>query len=356
VLRLRLAVTEVVVMVRGRSTILLSATAVALAALAGGGAFLLLGNSGPAHHPAAPPVRPAATTSPRATGPLLSPFTGEPVKRLGPVLAVKIDNIVLARPQTGLTDADIVYVLPVEGGLSRFLAVFSSHFPPVIGPVRSARQDDLQLLRQFGRPAFAFSGAQPELLPVVEHAHIVNLYAGTAKAAGAYSRNLSRIAPYNLYAHSRDLLADAHGASTATDIGFRFGPAPAGGRSRASFSVAYRAASFQFRWSARQARWLVSMDGAPAETTDAGQLRPATVVIQYTTVRTSPYLEEGVRPPYAESAGAGTAVVLRDGRAYDVRWSRPSAYGGTTYTLPSGQRMTFARGQVWVVLVAHGAS
>jgi Protein of unknown function (DUF3048) N-terminal domain/Protein of unknown function (DUF3048) C-terminal domain len=335
-----------------RRTIQLSAAGAVLAVAAGGTSFLLLGSSSPlpSHPSVRPPVSPAATPKHRAAGPLLSPFTGEPVKRLGPVLAVKIDNIVLARPQTGLTDADIVYVLPVEGGLSRFLAIFSSHFPPVIGPVRSARQDDLQLLRQFGRPAFAFSGAQPELLPVVEHARIVNLYAGIV---GGYFRDPNRIAPYNLYAYPRQLLAEAHGASTAHDIGFRFGPAPAGGRARTSFSASYPAASFTFRWSARRARWLVWMDGSPAETTDDGQLRPATVVIQYTTIATSPYLEEGVRPPYAESTGSGTAVVLRDGRAYDVNWSRPSSDGGTVYTLASGQRMTFARGQVWVVLVAR---
>ncbi len=57
---------------------------------------------------------------------LQSPFTGEPVRSLSRVLAVKIDNIVYARPQTGLGRADIVYVLPVEGGLSRFMAIFSS--------------------------------------------------------------------------------------------------------------------------------------------------------------------------------------------------------------------------------------
>ena len=125
---------------------------------------------------------------------------------LGRVLAVKIDNIVYARPQTGLTDADIVYVLPVEGGLTRFLAIFSSHFPPVIGPVRSARRDDLQLLGQFGRPAFAFSGAQGQLLPVVEHARIVDLYAGRG---GGYYRDYQRIAPYNLFATTRVLLAQS---------------------------------------------------------------------------------------------------------------------------------------------------
>ena len=86
---------------------------------------------------------PPAAPAPGRSSQLYSPFTGEPVKALGPVLAVKIDNLAPARPQTGLASADIVYVLPVEGGLSRFLAVYSSHVPPVIGPVRSAREDDL---------------------------------------------------------------------------------------------------------------------------------------------------------------------------------------------------------------------
>jgi len=277
-----------------------------------------------------------------------SPFTGEPVSSLNRILAVKIDNIVYARPQTGLTHADIVYVLPVEGGLSRFLAVFSSDYPPVIGPVRSAREDDLQLLRQFGRPAFAYSGATATLLPYIHRtARIIDLYAGIASG---YYRDNHRIAPYNLYARTRQLLKQALHASRAHDIGFRFGPLPPGGKIIRSASVSYPAASFRFTWSAAKARWLVSMDGKPAVTTDGGRLSPATVVIQHTTVRTSRFLEYGKPPPYAESAGSGTALVLRDGRAWTTHWSRPAADGGTTFTTASGQRMTFARGQVWIVL------
>ena len=76
------------------------------------------------------------------------------------------------------------------------------------------------------------------------------------------------------------------------------------------------------------------------------------MVIQYTTVRTSKYLEQGSRPPYAETTGSGTAVVLRDGDSYAARWSRPAADGGTTFTTTSGQPMTFAPGQVWIILAA----
>ena len=293
-------------------------------------------------------VERASAAPPHTSQQLRSPFTGEPVTTLNRVLAVKIDNIVNARPQSGLTHADILYVLPVEGGLRRFLAIFSSHYPPVIGPVRSAREDDLQLLRQFGRPAFAYSGATPALLPYIHRAaRIVDLYAGTARG---YYRDNSRAAPYNLYAHTRQLLAQAHDASTAHGIGFRFGPAPPGGKVTRSASVSYPAASFRFTWSAAKGRWLVSMDGAPAATTDGGRLAPATVVIQHTTVRRSRFLEYGKPPPFAESTGSGTALVLRDGKAWLAHWSRPTANGGTTFTTTSGEPMTFAPGQVWIVL------
>jgi hypothetical protein len=239
-------------------------------------------------------------------------------------------------------------VLPVEGRLSRLMAIFSSRYPPVVGPVRSAREDDLELLRQFGRPAFAYSGATPRLLPYIHRtARIVNLYAGTSSG---YYRDLSRVAPYNLYAHTRQLLAQAPGASTARDIGFRFGPPPAGGKATRSVPVSYPSASFRFTWSAAKGRWLVTMDGTPAVTSGGVRLSAATVVIQHTTVRTSRFKEYGFRPPYAESVGSGTTLVLRDGRAWAGHWSRPTANGGTTFTTVSGGPMTFARGPVWIVL------
>jgi hypothetical protein len=323
---------------RQRVIVISASAGAAAVALAVWLIIALTGSSAPA-----PP-----SASPRSSA-LVSPFTGEPVPALGPVLAVKIDNIKQARPWTGLQSADIVYSLPVEGGLSRLIAVFSSRFPPVIGPVRSAREDDLELIRQFGRPAFAYSGATPHLLPFIHRARIIDLYAGTANG---YFRDPRRVAPHNLYARSAALLAQVRGASKASDIGFRFGPLPAGGRAASSFSVSYPAASFIFRWSVPAGRWLVWMDGAPALATEGGQLGGATVIIQYTVIKTSRFLEYGSRPPYAVSVGSGSAVVLRNGRAFDVRWSRPSADGGTTYTLASGQPMTFAPGQVWVVLAA----
>jgi hypothetical protein len=321
-----------------RRLVVATVLAVVVALIAG-----LILTSGQGRSPA---TRPAASTR------VLSPFTGEQVTALREVLAVKIDNVVQARPQTGLGRADIVYVLPVEGGLTRLLAVFSAEPPAAVGPVRSAREADLELLAQFGHPAFAYSGAAPELLPFVAKARIVDLYSG--KIPSGYVRDPGRPAPHNLYADVGRLLGSAASASKARDIGFRFGPAPAGGHTIREHRVSYPAASLGFTWSKDRNRWLVSMDGRPATSTDGGPLAVATVVVQHTTVATSQFLEAGARPPYARTVGAGDALVLRDGRAFDARWSRPSADGGTTFTTVSGHPMTFSPGPVWIVLVPQG--
>jgi DUF3048 family protein len=332
---------------RGKSRALIaSVSAVAALAVSGGCAYLLTGGQGHDHQGRHLP--PAASPSPTHTskGPLTSPFTGERIKYLRRELIFKIDNIIQARPPTGLNEADIVYLLPVDGWLSRIMAVFSSHIPPVVGPVRSAREEDIKLLRQFGKPAFAFSGAQPHLLPVVEHARIADLYAGKV---GGYYRDNRRIEPYNLYARTKTLLHEAPHASLAHDIGFRFGTAPSGGKPIHSYHVTYRAAHFIFWWSHKQQRWLVSMDGSLARSASGQPLGGRTVVVQYSKIRTSVFRELGVRPPYAVSVGHGRADVLRNGRVYHVRWVRHSKDGGTKFFFPNGHRMTFARGQVWVI-------
>ena len=214
-------------MIIGGGTAVVAAVAVTVSLIA---VMAGLGRAGQAAGAGGGPLPPKPTPTPTPTAhpptQLTDPFTGEPVKKLGQVLAVKIDNIVTARPQTGLQSADLIYVIPVEGGLSRFMAVYSSHIPTVIGPVRSARQSDLDILRQFGRPAFAWSGATPHLVPFIERAPISDLY---ALQVGGYYRVGYRAAPENLYADPRTLLREAPHASTARDIGFRFGPLPAGG-------------------------------------------------------------------------------------------------------------------------------
>ncbi|MEU9559800.1 DUF3048 domain-containing protein [Streptomyces fumanus] len=282
-----------------------------------------------------------------APSPTPSAEPSRTARAAGPVLAVKIDNVPAARPQTGLDAADVVYVEPVEGGLSRLMALYATALPSSVGPVRSARESDLELLRQFDEPVLAFSGAQKKLLPRIAGAP---LRPGSPEEnPGAYVRDGARPAPHNLYLRPGGLLPSAPGPAALT-TGFRYGAAPADGHAETSRTVRYPAARFTFTWSADRDGWLVAMDGDPAVTPGGKRLAPATVVVQYVDVRASSLHDfRGNHSPYAETVGSGRAEVLRDGRAHAATWRRGSAEGGTEFTAADGEPMRFADGQVWVV-------
>lgn len=266
---------------------------------------------------------------------------------VGSPLAVKIDNVRSARPPTGLDAADIVYAEQVEGGLSRLMAVYATKLPKAVGPVRSARESDLELLRQFNEPTLAFSGAQGKLLPLINKAP---LHAALPeKEPEAYYRGTDKPVPHNLYLRPQRLLPKAPGADALT-TGFTYGALPAGGKAENSRTVRFPAARFTFTWSESQDRWLVSMDGTPTVTTDGKRVAAATVVVQYVKIRKSKFHDFlGNNSPYTETVGSGTAKVLRDGRAFDTDWKRASAKDGTKFTTTNGKPMNFAKGQVWVV-------
>ncbi|MFJ6983292.1 MULTISPECIES: DUF3048 domain-containing protein [unclassified Streptomyces] len=290
-----------------------------------------------------PPGRTATADPTPSTAP-------SPTAAAGQVLAVKIDNVRAARPQTGLDAADVVYVEQVEGGLSRLMAVFATKLPKTVGPVRSARESDLELLRQFDRPVLAFSGAQGKLLPLIDREP---LEAVTPEDTdGVYFRGRDKASPHNLYLRPGRLLDEAPGAAALT-TGFRHGPAPAGGNPAKERTVRFPSARFTFTWSARAKGWELTTDGTPTRVTDGRRLAPATVVVQYVKIRRSAYHDSlGNRTPYTETVGTGRAEVLRDGRSYPARWRRPAATDGTDFTAPDGTPLPFAQGQVWVVLAA----
>ncbi|MFI9759418.1 DUF3048 domain-containing protein [Streptomyces sp. NPDC051963] len=275
---------------------------------------------------------------------------GQPSQSRGaggdPILAVKIDNARAARPHTGLDSANIVYVEQVEGGLSRLMAVYATKLPKVVGPVRSARESDLELLRQFDRPTLAFSGAQHKLLPLIDKAPLTAR--SPEEAPGAFYRGTSKPSPHNLYLRPFRLMSSVPGADALT-TGFHYGSTPSGGRSETSRTVRYPGARFTFTWSEDQSGWLVSMDGAPAMT-DGERMAPPTVVVQYVNVRPSSFSDFlGNNTPYTETVGEGRAEVLRDGKVFEARWKRLQATDNTEFTQGNGAPLNFARGQVWVV-------
>ncbi|MGW5517864.1 DUF3048 domain-containing protein [Nocardia africana] len=293
---------------------------------------------------------PGSDTSSRVEGSGTSPQVGgsEAPSRVGaPVLVVKVDNSPEARPPVGLGAADMVYVEPVEGGLSRVAAVFSTNKPPVVGPVRSARETDLTLFAQFGNPTLASSGSAPELIPAIDGSSLQN--ASADRQPAAYFRDYSRDAPHNMFVRP-DQLPVGGGWPPASQL--HFGPAPGGGRPTQHEEARYPGAVIGFDWSPSDDGWLVSMDGAAYSDADTGRLTASTVVLQSVPVRNSAISDvAGSVSPLAQTTGSGQALVLRDGQEFPAEWSRPSPEAGTTYTTPTGAVIPFAPGQVWTVLV-----
>lgn len=330
---------------RSRLSVVAGATLLGLAACSsssGGGAAspIAVASSSAA-------ASPSVSQTPEVQRSLLSGRVGE---KDGPVLAVKLDNTSHANPHSGLMDADVVYLEQVEYGITRYAAIYSTRIPKAIGPIRSARIADLELLPQYGKVAFAYSGAQHRLRPHIAAAPLYDVSGD--KGPSGYWRQSGRYAPYNFFGNGQDLLKRAPHAQKPHDVGFTFSDeAPAGGKRVTSVTARWPSARAEFTWSRSKHRWLLTMDGTKAMSTEGPQLGGTTVIVQYVTMYDSGYGDKfGGRTPMSDTVGSGKALILRNGKAYAGAWSRPSKDKGTTWTV-GGKEFPLAGGQVWVLLV-----
>jgi hypothetical protein len=143
--------------------------------------------------------------------PLTGVETGDEEATLRRPLSVKIENTPMARPQTGLSSADVIYETVTEGGITRFNCLFQSRIPEEVGPVRSARLSDLSIVPQYDA-LFFFSGANSYVNSEIKSAGLTNMSHNSASSL--YYRVDYREAPHNLY------LSLAKSTGPATEKGF----------------------------------------------------------------------------------------------------------------------------------------
>jgi hypothetical protein len=272
----------------------------------------------------------------------------------GPVLVVKIDDTKEAHPQIGLEDADIVYIEQVEGGLTRLAAIFSSEIPSRIGPVRSARISDIELLEQYGRVAFAYSGAQKKMRPFIAAANLENLGAEN-HSSSIFTTDPTRVQPYAMvlradllmqYIKEKNLVI-----ANSKSMGWSFGKAPANGKEISSVHISWPASSYDAHWSENENRWLLDHSYEPDIADSGKQLGPTTLVIQLVSITDSIYRDKvGGVTPFSATVGEGRGYILRDGKSFAAFWSRPDAASGTQWRSKNGEEITFSKGQIWVAL------
>jgi hypothetical protein len=271
------------------------------------------------------------------------------------ILVVKIDDTNAAHPQIGVEDADLVYVEQVEGGLTRLAAIYTSKLPPLIGPIRSARISDIELLAQFGRVGFAYSGAQSKMRPVIAEANLENLSA-ERNPPSIYGKDPNRIGPVDMILKPELLLERANAnpkirIETATASVFAFGDAPKGETNTAIAKIKWPSAKYELRWDSANEKWLIYFNEKPNMAANGEHLYADTAIIQIVSITPSIYGDKfGEITPFSKTTGSGKAVMLRDGFSYQISWQRNLETDVTTWKSEDGDVANFKPGRTWIFL------
>lgn len=294
-----------------------------------------------------PPVCPLSGLNPKATVPSR------------PALAIKVENLPAARPQTGLSWADIVYEEPVEGGITRFIAIYQCQNASRVEPVRSGRLTDVNILVQYGRPLFAYAGGKPRVIQAVRKAGIIDINYNVRQVAGAYHRDANRTAPHNLYTSTKELYAAAKGlfGPGPPDPVFTYSAAAPDGAVRArKVHLPFSYASDVFwKWSKTKKVWLRFHGTVPHVSSDGTQFSAKNVVVQVVKTELTDVTDaNGVRSPLVISVGTGKAYVFRDGKVIKGTWERKSAGDLTKFLDANGDEIPLSPGNTWVELLPQG--
>jgi hypothetical protein len=284
------------------------------------------------------------------------PLTGAPVPGREvpdrPALAVKIENAPEARPQAALNEADVVVEEPVEGGYTRFIAVFQCGDSDRVGPVRSGRTTDPDYLRQLGPAVFGYAGGRDVVKREVPKVGLVDV--NYIVAAGAYTRDESRAAPHNLYTTTDALWRAGRSKDGAPDPLFTYSETWDGTAKRIrSAHLPYSGASdVYWHWNGGKGAWLRSHGDVPHVLEGNERVSATNVVIQVVTVTDSDFLDSAGNPsPEVDLTGSGKAYVLRDGTMIRGRWERESLHDVTTFVTKDGTEIALAPGRTWVELL-----
>lgn len=315
----------------------------------------------------APTVDPAKGAAPAPAPPVpvpvlppTWPLTGiEGAVAQRPALAVKIENTAMARPQTGLEQADVVWETIVEFDVSRFVAVFHSQVPAEVGPIRSVRPMDPLIVAPL-HGLITYSGGQPGILELVQASGAQSI-SHDAGAPGLY-RIKTRAAPHNVYGSPQTFWdqADADHKSVPGEQ-FAFArtlgaaSAVAGGSPTTTLSLHLSAASNP-SWSWDGTDWLRSEGSAPAMAASGARLSATNVVTITADHPNTGFGAQGGAPvPTYSLVGSGDAVVASGGKTLAARWQKDAQDTPLKLVAADGSPVTLAPGNTWVELVPNGS-
>lgn len=300
----------------------------------------------------------------------VNPLTGLPADDPATLdrrpLVVKITNFPpIVRPyQIGLNDAEIVWEHLLAGGVTRFTAVFLQSDLEKVGPIRSARLVDFQILRIY-EGLFVYSGmAQGTLDVMFNDQWLIDHSIGASGPCPPLCRYPQEglALEHTLFGNTTQLredYAEERGANLrpAPVRGMAFSEVLPDGTPLASATVRYRQSIVGWAWDAEQSRWLRVQDGEPHwdNSTDT-QVQAANVLILEAEHEEMPPADnEYWGPPNfafdVPLVGSGRVYLLRDGALHTGEWRRANETEPLTFVDAAGDALPFAPGNTFVNLV-----
>ena len=271
-----------------------------------------------------------------------------------PVLAIKVEESPEARPQVGLDAADIVVEQPVEGNITRLIAIFHCRDAERVGPVRSARLMDAAFLPQFGSPLFGYAGGASQTIARIQQADLVDL--SYTIAVSAFERDPSRAMPHNLYT-STDALYEAGGDRGGEPVpAFTYARGTGKARRATSIHLPYNPsiADISWEWDRGTGRWLRSIGGEPAVLEDGSRISARNVVVLEAREQPTDIFDaSGTRSYEVIVSGSGRAFVFRGGKMIQGTWSKDSPEDPLTMVRPNGGEIDLTPGNTWVAFYGN---
>ena len=281
-----------------------------------------------------------------------NPLTGAPAADESilnrPALVVKIDNHPRARPQWGLNQADIVFEENVEQ-LTRFAAVFHSQGSDPVGPIRSGRQQDIDLLGSLNHPLFAWSGGNQQVTSAIRKSWLVDLSHSVANEKGGYRRESSRNAPHNLVAETTKLwsLAPADAKPPLPQFEYRAEneAVTTASIAAAAVKISMDGVDVMWEWSPDLLTYLRSQgDKSHVDMQDVRVNAQNVVLISVVYSRTG-------SSPVAKSVGSGEVWIYTAGVLVQGTWERPDPELPFIYKDVKGQIIKLTPGRTWIEVI-----
>ena len=287
------------------------------------------------------------------------PLTGMPAPSAEaiarPAMAVKISNAEEARPPRGLNQTDVVFEERVEAGITRLVAIFQSADAAPVGPIRSARNSDLDILAALDRPILVWGGANEGVAAAIGDANLVSFNVDPDRAENKF-RDPERPAPDNLFIDSTQVFYEqaADASPSPALFSYRAEQERAGGTPSPGVHIDYGGLAVDFVWEPGRAGWARLQTDTP-HVDDVGEVvAPENVVVLFTEYAAA---AADPRSPQAQTVGSGEAIVMTGGNAIQARWERAAA--GDSWTLTdaqTGEPVALTPGQTWVALPEPGGA